>query len=155
MSNIKVVLTHEDAPELNKAMTRVIDGNLLKANSPEGRKQEARALYLKMMGIKSTNHPIDADETDEPAFVAPPVPVSDAARLERAKEERAMTGMAKALADGIAEGVAKALKAYGISDKPKSNAPVVAETEVTPVVTETASSEPSTGTMRKSARKTL
>ncbi len=110
MGNIKVVLIHPGAPEaMTRAATRVINGELLQASTLEGRRQEAKAIYNRMLGIKSTTHDYLVEETDEPAYVVPAIPVSEAGKYQQVQEDRVMQRMADMLAAGIAKGVAEAL----------------------------------------------
>ena len=143
---------------MKRAAARVIDGSLLKAVSLDGRFAEAKAIYNRMLGIKSTTHEYDIAETDEPAYVAPDMPISEAGKFQQAQEDKVLGRMATMLAQGIADGVAKALAAHGIvqptgqvvSEKPKE--PTVVES----VVEQTLDS-PAAGTMRspRSKRPTL
>jgi hypothetical protein len=157
--NIKVTLIHTGAPDaMKRAAARVIDGSLLKAVSLDGRFAEAKAIYNRMLGIKSTTHEYDIAETDEPAYVAPEMPISEAGKFQQAQEDKVLGRMATMLAQGIADGVAKALAAHGIvqptgqvvSEKPKE--PTLVES----VVEQTLDS-PAAGTMRspRSKRPTL
>jgi hypothetical protein len=99
MSNIRVVLVHKgDTSEMRRTATRVIDGRLLKAGSLDGRVQEAKAIYNKMLGIKSTVHEYEIVETDEPPYVPAPMPVSDAGAYQRRKEDEAIERVAEIIA---------------------------------------------------------
>lgn len=125
MQNVKVCLVHTDAPPSMKlACTRVIDGRLLHAESVEGRAQEAKAIYNRMMGVKSTPHPYEITETDEPAYTPEPIPVSSAGQYIQAQEDKSLTRMSAIIAEGIAKGVAEALAAQQAPKVSAAPAPV-------------------------------
>lgn len=149
-TNIKVTLVHPGAPDsMKRAAARVIDGSQLRAVSLDGRFAEAKAIYNRMLGIKSTTHEYEISETDEPAWKEPDLPKSSAGAFQQAQEDKVLQRMAGMLAEGIAEGVSKALQARGISEtagqvvseKPKES------TLVESVVEQTLDS-PAAGTMR-------
>lgn len=128
--NVKVTLVHEGATDyMKQSAARVIDGSLLKANSLEGRMQEAKAIYNRMMGIKSTPHPYQIVETEEPPYKAPAIPVSEAGKLQQEIEDKVLRRTADMLAEGIAVGVAKALAAKMEVEKPSAPAQKTEEVE--------------------------
>jgi hypothetical protein len=135
MTNIKVTLVHTDAPaDMKRRAARVIDGSLLKAASPEGRKSEAIALYNQMMGIVSTIHPYETVETDEPATPPLLVPESAVGKYQDAMEDKAMGKMANMLAAGIAKGVAEALAVQAKPQEKAAEAPSSPASEPVPKV---------------------
>jgi hypothetical protein len=110
MRNVKVLLVHKGAPAtMRRLATRVIDGSRLKAESIEGRFAEAKAIYNQMMGIASTIHPYEIDETDEEPTKPPQMPESSIGLYMEKLEDKATQRLADALATGIAKGVAEAL----------------------------------------------
>jgi hypothetical protein len=158
MSNIKVTLIHPGAPDvMRRAAARVIDGKQLKAVSLDGRFAEAKAIYNRMLGIKSTTHEYDIAETDEPPYVAPDMPVSEAGKFQQAQEDRVLSRMANMLAAGIAEGVAKAMAT--VQGGQPAAGQVVAEKEkptlAEEIVEETLGQSAGTMRSRKSTRPTL
>jgi hypothetical protein len=93
---------------MRQLATRVISGECFQSASVDGRKSEAQAIYNRMMAIKSTNHPYEIQETDEPATQTPPEPTrATNPILPPEEQEKRFTS---ALAKGIAEGVVTALE---------------------------------------------
>ena len=159
MSNIRVTLIHPGAPEaMRRAAARVIDGTKLRAVNLDGRFAEAKAIYNRMLGIKSTTHEYDIAETDEPPYVAPDMPISEAGKFQQAQEDKVLSRMASMLSAGIAEGVAKALAAVQ-GGQPVAAGQVVVEKEkptlAEEIVEETLGQSAGTMRSRKSTRPTL
>ena len=108
--NMKVTLIPKNStPDMKRMAARVIDGNLIQATSPNGRRQDAIAIYNRMMGIKSTTHDYETIDTSEPPYEPPPPPVSEAGLYEKRQQQKQLGGMASILAEAVAVGVAKAL----------------------------------------------
>lgn len=109
--NVKVRLNHANAPEhLQVMMTRVIDGNLLQAQSVAGRAEEAKAIFNRMLGIVSTSNDYTIQETDEPPTQPMEMPRSTAAEYEKRRQLEKVTGMSAVIGASVAKAVQEVLQ---------------------------------------------
>jgi hypothetical protein len=154
--NIKVTLVPANATETErKIASRVIDGSLLKSETPGGRSNEAIAIYKQMMGIKATPHQCDAVETEEAPYNPPVVQESEVAKYMQRQESQANSQIASI----VAATVSATLASLGFGPTAAPAAPVqvaapaatVPETEVkttdakpTEVTTESKQEAPAT-----------
>jgi hypothetical protein len=107
------------------AATRIIDGRAIEGTSLEGRKHEAISLYRRMMGIRSTEHSFDCEETDdEPTPVPAPVE-STLRRHVETEEERRIVRLGTAIGVGVANALQPPTTAKTDVHAPAANMPVV------------------------------
>lgn len=103
MQNVRVTMEIENASEhLKRVTVRVIDGKLLNAVNDEGKFQEAKGIYLQMMGIKIPGHELRCSFTDEAPTVIEPIAVSELGSYQKVLERNHAKQQAEVLAEALA-----------------------------------------------------